>query len=126
MRTETHRRVDGLPALEVGVLAQPVVGAPKHHARAAPRHQAHVDGREAPKEAVVPRLRARRRLGVDVLAGAREHVVEPPGPVGHIVVVDGLRLLLRGRHFVRRLKKRKLERPGIKSRSKTERRAENE
>lgn len=99
----TYRGVDGLEALEVGVLAQAVVGAAKDDARQAPAQQAGVDGREAAKERVEPRLGALGRLGVEVLAGAGHNVVEPRRPLGHVVVADGALLggllLLRGGHF---------------------------
>jgi len=101
---KTYRGVDGLEALEVGVLAQPVVGAAEDDAGKAPAKKAGVDGREAAKERVEPRLRALGRLGVDVLAGAGHYVVEPRRPLGHVVVADGALLggllLLRGGHCV--------------------------
>ncbi len=89
--------VDGLVALEVGVLAQAVVSAAEDDARAAPRHEADVDGGQAAEEGVVPRLGGLGRLGVDVVAGAGQHVVEPRRPVAHVILVERLdRLLLLG------------------------------
>lgn len=83
---------------------QAVVGAAEDDAGAAPRQQARVDGREAAEQGGVPRLRALGRLGVEVLAGAGQHVAPAGRPVGDVGVVDGARLggvlLLRGGHCV--------------------------
>ena len=51
--------------------------------------QAEVDGAEAAEEAVVPRLRVLGRLGVDVLAGPGQDVVDARLPVVDVLVVDG-------------------------------------
>lgn len=106
----THGSVNRLVPLQPRALPQSVVRPPKDDARAAVGHQAGVDRAKAAEEARVPWLRALRRLGVDVFARARQHVVEAVGPFLDISVADraglrcagggllGLVLLLGGGH----------------------------
>lgn len=98
----THRGVDGFIALETAILAQPVMGLTKGNARNAAGDQAQVDGAEAGEEAVVPWLRIRRGLLVDVFAGPGENVVEASLPFLDVVVADRALLwgFLRGCHCV--------------------------
>lgn len=85
----TNRGVDGLPALHAAILADAVMRLAKGDAGQAPCHQAGVDGVEAAKEGRAPGLGALGRLGVDVLAGFSQDLVEAVLPVLDIAVVDG-------------------------------------
>ena len=88
-RVAAYRGVDGLVAVHVGRLVKTMVGLAEGHAGNAVGDQAEVDGVKAAEEAVVPRLRALGRLGVDMLAGLGQDVVDPGLPVLHILIVDG-------------------------------------
>lgn len=50
-------------------MPEPVVRLAEGHAGETPRHEARVDGREAPEQARVPRLGVLGRLGVEHLTG---------------------------------------------------------
>ena len=76
------------------------------NARNAAGDQASIDRVEALEETRVPRLGLRRGLGVDVLAGARQDIVESVLPVLEVVVVNRtivVLLLSRGGHCEERL-----------------------
>lgn len=63
----TYGCVDGLIALHLAVLAQPVVRLAKGDARQAVRDEAQVDGAAAAEQGVVPCLGGRGRGALDVL-----------------------------------------------------------
>ena len=66
----------------------------KGDAGEAPGDQAGVDGAAAAEEGVVPGLRSLRRLGVDMLAGTGEDVVDAVLPLVEVIVVDGTVVVL--------------------------------
>lgn len=65
------------------------MGLAKGHARDAAGDRAKADRAEAAEEAVLPRLRRLGRLGVDMLAGTGEDIIESVLPLVKVVVVDG-------------------------------------
>lgn len=74
----------------------------KGYARNAAGDSAKVDGAKASKEAVLPRLGRLGRLGVDMLAGTGEDIIEAVLPLVQVVVVNGtivMGVLSWGRHL---------------------------
>ena len=69
------------------------MGLAKGHAGDAPRHETCVDGAEAGEEGVGPWLGRLGGLGVDVLAGPGQDVVDARLPVVHVGVAERARLL---------------------------------
>lgn len=86
---QTYSGVDGLIALHLAVLTQPVVRLAKGDAWQAVRDQAQVDRAAAAEERVVPRLGRRGRGALDVVRGLGEHRVQALLPVLDVMVVDG-------------------------------------
>jgi hypothetical protein len=112
VQEDTYRGVDGLIAIEVTVLAETVMGLAKGDTGNTAGDQAGVDGGEAAKEGVVPGLGRLGRLGVDMLAGAGEDVVEAILPLVEVVVVNGtvvVGVLSRGSHCERYLFEEKIK-----------------
>jgi len=96
---KTYRGVDGLIALEVGILAETVMSLAEGDAGNAPGDQAEIDGLEAAEEGAVPRLGVLGRLGVENITGLGEDLVDADLPVLDIAVIDGAGVVLvRGRH----------------------------
>jgi hypothetical protein len=91
---KTYRGVDGLIASKVTALAKTVMSLAEGDARKAPGDQASVDGAAAAEEGVVPRLRSLRGLGVDVLAGTGDDIVDTVLPLVEVIVVDGTVVVL--------------------------------
>jgi hypothetical protein len=85
---KTYGCVDGLIAVHVAVLVDPVVRLSKGDARNTASDEAKVDGVEAVKQVRSPAECASGRFRVDVLARSRQDIVEAILPVIHIVVVD--------------------------------------
>jgi len=85
---EKARGIDGLIALHVGVLASTVVGLAESNTWQAPSNQAGVNWVEAAEETAVPGPGIFRALGVDVLAGLRDHFVKPLAPVVNILLIN--------------------------------------
>lgn len=61
----------------------------KGHTRNAARYSAEIDRAETSKEAVLPGLGCGGGLGVDVLLGTGEDIVETVLPLIQVIVVDG-------------------------------------
>ena len=70
----------------------------KGHARNAACDSTEIDRAETSKEAVLPGLGCRGGLGVNVLLGTGEDIVETVLPLVQVIVVDGTVIGSLGRH----------------------------
>jgi hypothetical protein len=88
-KVSTYGGVDGLISFQATILTKTVMGLAKGHAGNATCNSAEANRAEAAKEAVLPRLRRLGGLGVDVLAGTGQDIVETILPLVEVVMVDG-------------------------------------
>lgn len=90
----TYRSIDRLPARQITIPAQAVVRLAKGNAGNAAANEASVDWRAAAAKASIPVPRPGRGLGLNMLAGPQEYVIESVLPLVQVVLVNGSGTLL--------------------------------
>jgi len=85
----TYRSINRLITLKIPTLSQTMMCLSKCHAGDTACYSTEIDRAETAKEAVLPGLRCRGGLGVDVLFGTGEDIVETVFPFIEIIVVNG-------------------------------------
>lgn len=94
----TYRSINRFITLKVPTLSKSVMRLSKGHARNATCYSTKINRAETSKETVLPGLRCRGGLGVDVLLGTGEDIVETVLPLVQVIVVDGTAIGSLGRH----------------------------